>query len=309
MSGPANIWHLACCDTVNESRACLDHSFSYSRMELPITQIKVPNTEQRSALGSMHRDGAIMSSSGKITSPLTYSISSNGASARPLSEQGLFPALPNEKYQIVYADPPWDYKGQLQHAGPGSGDSGGAIRHYPTVTLNGLKQLPVSEIADEDCLLFLWSTSPHLDQAIELGKAWGFAWATVAFVWDKQRVNPGFYTMSQCELCLVFKRGRIPRPRGARNVRQLVTSPRRRHSAKPDEVRTRIEAMFPTQPKIELFAREQYNEWDSWPQQSFVDPFTVPEQDASWAFEFDNNIMFWREIDSWPHAEQHTNGR
>ena len=183
-----------------------------------------------------------------------------------------FPQLPERRYSIVYADPPWDYKGQLQHAGPGSGDSGGAVRHYPTVTLRDLKTLPVRTIAADDSLLFLWATNPHLDQAIDLGKAWGFAWATVAFVWDKVRVNPGFYTMSQCELCLVFKRGRIPMPRGARNVRQLVTERRRAHSRKPEEVRRRIDAMFPDLPKVELFARSEAslfadgtpNRWDAW---------------------------------------------
>lgn len=169
------------------------------------------------------------------------------------------------RYGIIYADPPWDYKGQLQHAGPGSGDSGGAIRHYSTVRLPDLMQLEVASIAAEDSLLFLWATSPHLDQAIDLGKAWGFDWATVAFVWDKQRVNPGFYTMSQCELCLVFKRGRIPTPRGARNVRQLVSERRSEHSRKPAEVRRRIEAMFPDQRKIELFARDiDVPGWDTW---------------------------------------------
>ena len=175
-----------------------------------------------------------------------------------------FPQLPNKRYGVIYADPPWDYKGQLQHAGPRRGDSGGAIRHYPTVTLAGLKTLPVWEIAADDSLLFLWATSPHLDQAIDLGKSWGFAWATVAFVWDKMRVNPGFYTMSQCELCLVFKRGRIPKPRGARNVRQLVQEKRGPHSAKPEEVRSRIEAMFPEQPRIELFARRNAPGWMVW---------------------------------------------
>ena len=165
---------------------------------------------------------------------------------------------------MIYADPPWDYRGQLQHAGVDSGDTGGAIRHYGTVTSADLAALPISGIAEADCLLFLWATSPHLDQAIELGKAWGFEWATVAFVWDKQRVNPGFYTMSQCELCLVFKRGRIPRPRGARNVRQLVSERRGAHSAKPEEVRRRIERMFPEQAKIELFARGRAPGWDTW---------------------------------------------
>ncbi|MDE2745605.1 MAG: MT-A70 family methyltransferase [Chloroflexota bacterium] len=177
----------------------------------------------------------------------------------------LFPPLPNECYAVIYADPPWDYKGQLQHAGPGSGDSGGAIRHYETVQLQDLIELDVSSIAADDSLLFMWATSPHLDQAIDLGKAWGFAWATVAFVWDKQRVNPGFYTMSQCELCLVFKRGRIPAPRGARNVRQLVSERRSDHSRKPIEVRRRIEEMFPRQRKIELFARDaDIHGWDTW---------------------------------------------
>ena len=182
----------------------------------------------------------------------------------------LFPPLPPGPFDIVYADPPWDYKGQLQHAGEGSGDTGGAARHYPTVTLDDLKTLGVRSIAAEDCLLFMWATNPHLDQAIDLGKAWGFAWATVAFVWDKERVNPGFYTMSQCELCLVFKKGKIPSPRGARNVRQLVTARREAHSQKPDEVRLRIERMFPRLRKIELFAREQGGRgpaaggWETW---------------------------------------------
>lgn len=155
--------------------------------------------------------------------PLTLSQMSSTAAP------SLFPPLPACRYAIIYADPPWDYNGRNQHKGPGRPDSGGAGSHYPTVALADLKHLNVCEIAASDSLLFMWSTSPHLDQAIELGKAWGFGWATVAFVWDKQRVNPGFYTMSQCELCLVFKRGRIPKPRGARNVRQLVSEERHTH--------------------------------------------------------------------------------
>lgn len=176
----------------------------------------------------------------------------------------MFPPLPNRRFQIIYADPPWDYRGQLQHAGVESGDTGGAIRHYPTVKLADLKKLAVADIAGEDCLLFLWATSPHLDQAMALGKSWGFRWATVAFVWDKERVNPGHYTLSQCELCLVFKKGRIPQPRGARNVRQMVRIRRGQHSEKPEEVRNRIEAMFPQQSKIELFARRRAEGWSSW---------------------------------------------
>ena len=175
-----------------------------------------------------------------------------------------FPPLPEGRFDVIYADPPWDYKGQLQHGGAGVPDTGGAAAHYPTVTLRHLKELEVEGMAAEDCLLFMWATGPHLDQAVELGKAWGFTWATVAFVWDKVRVNPGNYTMSQCELCLVFKRGKIPRPRGARNVRQLIRAERGPHSAKPAEALRRIERMFPSQKKAELFARGGSPGWESW---------------------------------------------
>lgn len=191
---------------------------------------------------------------------------------------GEFPPFPKGRFAILYADPPWDYKGQLQHTGKGGRDSGGAIRHYPTATVAQMCAWNVAQIAAENALLFMWSSSPHLDQAIELGKAWGFSWATVAFVWDKQKVNPGFYTMSQCELCLVFKRGKIPAPRGSRNVRQFVSEMRGRHSAKPDEVRRRIAAMFPRQKKIELFARQKTPGWTAW---GFdVSPETKPARAA-----------------------------
>ena len=130
----------------------------------------------------------------------------------------------------------------------------------------------------DDALLFLWSSSPHLPQALDLLSAWGFAYATVAFVWDKQRANPGYYTLSQCELCVVGKRGRIPQPRGARNVRQFLSEMRGEHSAKPAEVRRRIEAMFPTQRKLELFARTAAEGWDCWGNE--VTPtVTIPRRD------------------------------
>ena len=169
-------------------------------------------------------------------------------------------------YQIIYADPPWDYKGQKQHAGKRGKDSGGAINHYPTMKLKDLKEMKsfIEDLTDDDCLLFMWTSSPHLDQAIELLKHWGFKWSTIAFVWDKQRVNPSFYTMSQIEIVLLGKKGRIPQPRGARNVRQFISELRGKHSAKPNEIRTRIEQMFPTQKKIELFARQRVDGWDCW---------------------------------------------
>jgi N6-adenosine-specific RNA methylase IME4 len=110
----------------------------------------------------------------------------------------------------------------------------------------------------------MWTTSPHLDQAVELMKHWGFQYATIAFVWDKQKVNPGFYTLSQCEIVLVGKYGKIPNPRGTRNERQLLSLMREDHSKKPEEVAVRIERMFPEQKKIELFARRGRSGWDCW---------------------------------------------
>ena len=91
-----------------------------------------------------------------------------------------------------------------------------------------------------------------------------FEYKTVAFVWDKMNHNPGQYTLSNCELCLLFKKGKIPRPRGARNVQQLVRVPRGKHSEKPIEVLKKITLMFPTQDKIELFARKTNEGWDNW---------------------------------------------
>jgi N6-adenosine-specific RNA methylase IME4 len=131
------------------------------------------------------------------------------------------------------------------------------------MTLDKLKELKVKEKCDKDCVLFLWTSSPHLPQAIELMTAWGFDYKTVAFVWEKQKTNPGYYTMSQCELCLVGKRGKIPRPRGSRKERQFLSSLRGRHSEKPEEIRSRISRMFPDQKKLELFARQKVEGWDA----------------------------------------------
>lgn len=186
----------------------------------------------------------------------------------------LYPDFPAQKFDIIYADPPWDYNGKLQFDKSSKSAEeidltrsifiSSACFQYPTLKLDALKQMPVQEISKDDCLLFLWATSPHLAQAMCLGQAWGFEYRTVAFVWDKMCHNPGKYTLSNCELCLVFKRGRIPQPRGARNIQQLVRSPRRAHSMKPDEVREAIEKMFPTQERIELFARRASSGWTAW---------------------------------------------
>jgi N6-adenosine-specific RNA methylase IME4 len=182
--------------------------------------------------------------------------------------------LPEGSFDIIYADPAWDYRGRKQFgfAGDVGVDSGGAIHHYETMKLEDLCALPVRTIAALDCLLYLWTTGPMMQDALHVIDAWGFTYATVAFVWDKIRTNPGYYTLSQAEFVLVGKHGKIPLPRGVRNALQWVydetpetiTQERTKHSKKPLRVRQRIEDMHPTQTKIELFAREHAPGWTAW---------------------------------------------
>jgi N6-adenosine-specific RNA methylase IME4 len=196
----------------------------------------------------------------------------NRKMVNPLKD--IYPDLPVGKYDIIYADPPWDYGGKMQYDKSSIKTENvgfeknifisSATFKYPTLKLKELKNLDVNSIADNDCLLFMWTTGPQLSNAIELGSAWGFEYKTIAFVWDKMIHNPGRYTLSQTELCLVFKKGKIPVPRGARNIRQLLAVPRGKHSEKPEEVIDGITKMFPNQRKIELFARNNYNGWDNW---------------------------------------------
>ena len=217
-----------------------------------------------------------MKSNSNAESVTAYSLYSKQAKERkkinPLEE--LYPTLPNNKYQVIYADPPWDYGGKMQYdkttiKGENIGFEkkiflSSAGFKYPTLKLKQLKTLDVKSIADDDCILFMWTTGPQLANSVELGEAWGFEYKTVAFVWDKMIHNPGRYTLSQTEFVLVFKKGKIPQPRGARNVRQMVAVPRGKHSEKPIEVIKGITKMFPQQDKIELFARNNFVGWDNW---------------------------------------------
>jgi len=177
----------------------------------------------------------------------------------------------HKKYQIIYADPPWEYNSGRCLAQT-SLLSGNDSDPYSYMTIEELKKLPVSKIADQNCLLFMWTTGPKLNLSFGVGKAWGFSYATIGFVWEKELVNPGYYTMSSTEICLIFRKGNIPTPRGKRNVKQFLSEARNKHSAKPSEIRKRIEEMFPTQTKIELFSRKEnmlfdvhgFAGWDVW---------------------------------------------
>ena len=166
-----------------------------------------------------------------------------------------------QKYQVIYADPPWDYQ-QCRL-------SGSAKKHYPTMRIEELCALPVAEITDRDCALFLWATFPQLPEALRLIQAWGFVYKTVAFVWLKQNRKAltwfyglGFWTRSNAEICLLATKGH-PKRQSA-GIHQLVISPVEQHSKKPDEVREKIAALMGDVPRIELFARQQTPGWDVW---------------------------------------------
>lgn len=188
--------------------------------------------------------------------------------------ENIYPELPKKKYDIIYADPPWDYGGKMQYDKSVIKSENknfekkiflsSAIFKYPTLKLKQLKELNISSIMAENCLLFMWTTGPQMSNAIELGNSWGFEYKTVAFVWNKMIHNPGRYTLSQTEFVLAFKHGKFPKPRGARNIKQLIEICREKHSVKPVNVIDGITKMFPTQNKIELFARNNYIGWDSW---------------------------------------------
>lgn len=205
-----------------------------------------------------------------------YSIYNLKAKAKtktnPLAE--IYPVLPHDKFQVIYADPPWDYGGKMQYDKSTIKSENknfekdifisSATFKYPTLKLKDLMKLDIKSISDDDCILFMWTTGPQMENAIKLGNAWGFEYKTIAFVWDKKVHNPGRYTLSQTEFVLAFKKGKIPTPRGARNIHQLVSVHRSSHSVKPYQVIDGITKMFPMQKKIELFARNKYTGWESW---------------------------------------------
>lgn len=171
-----------------------------------------------------------------------------------------------KRYKVIYADPPWDYKDKRdKHPRL----CGGAAAHYKTMSQKDIMALPISQLADDNSILFLWATFPNLQEALNVMKAWGFKYKTLGFSWIKtNRKNGkpffgiGWYTKSNCEVCLIGIRGKPPK--ASNGVSSVVISPREEHSKKPDMVRERISEFCGDVPKIELFARQKYPGWDVW---------------------------------------------
>ncbi len=171
-----------------------------------------------------------------------------------------------KKYQIIYADPPWKYGCWYQSEDV----KRNAADHYQVMDTDGICNLPVAELAGDNCALFLWVTFPCLPDGLEIIKRWGFRYTTCAFTWVKMNktgfgifTGLGNYTRANAELCLLGMKGSLPRQ--SHSVRQIVMTPIGKHSRKPDEViRPRIAELFGDLPRIELFSRRKVEGWDCW---------------------------------------------
>lgn len=150
---------------------------------------------------------------------------------------------------------------------------GGVASHYNCMNKQEISNMGdvVKRISEEDCILFLWVTFPNLIQGLQTIKDWGFTYRTLGFSWiktNKKNGKPffgiGFYTKSNCEICLIGAKGKPGKLKKSNYVSSCIISKRREHSRKPDEARERIEQLVGNVPKIELFAREEVKGWDCW---------------------------------------------
>jgi N6-adenosine-specific RNA methylase IME4 len=174
----------------------------------------------------------------------------------------------SEQYDVVLADPPWSYYGQQDKWGA-------AAKFYPLMSDDEIRSLPVNELLSPRSVLFLWATGPRLNLAMTCVSDWGLFYRGMAFVWVKtkqsgapigaQGVRPSIVKPTT-EFVLVaskLARGR-PLPLSDEGVPQVVMAPKQAHSSKPSEVQERIERLYPSARRIELFARRVRVGWDAW---------------------------------------------
>jgi N6-adenosine-specific RNA methylase IME4 len=166
-------------------------------------------------------------------------------------------------FNIILLDPAWKYNARKNE---GTKFGKGVDGHYGTMTIKQISELPIGELASENCAMFMWCTFPQLDEQIQLFKKWGFDYKTVAFTWVK--TNPrnnkpffgiGYYAKSNAEVCLLGIKGKMKPV--SNSVSSIIISPRQEHSRKPDEARNRIIQLFGDIPRIELFARQRCDGW------------------------------------------------
>ena len=160
------------------------------------------------------------------------------------------------KYQIIYADPPWQYRNNR---------TGGSMHpqdyHYPKMTTKEIMDLPVSDITEKNCALFLWATVPMIQDAFKVMEAWGFKYKTMLFWRKTMSWGMGFWYRGQVEVLLLGIKGKLKAFRVQRA--NIIQARVREHSRKPDEFYELIE-LTGLSPCIELFARNKRDGWDCW---------------------------------------------
>ena len=171
-------------------------------------------------------------------------------------------ALPTKRYGVLYVDPPWRFEVWSRETGTGTATM--PDDHYPTLDVDAIKAIDVPPIAADDAVLFLWTTVPWLPQAIELMTVWDFTYVSL-FGWVKNKAGTGYWVRNRLELLLSANAGISRVPLRVVSSNSVIEAPVGRHSAKPAIVRSMIETMFPTLPKLEMFARGKAPAgWDFW---------------------------------------------
>lgn len=170
-----------------------------------------------------------------------------------------------KKYDIIYADPPWPFRNKKT----GGSMKSGAETNYKTMSIVDICNLNIQSISNDDSVLFMWWVSSMPEEAIYVANSWGYTVKTMtAFTWIKKTVNwkdhfgMGFYTRQQAENVLLAVKGKPAKQ--SNSVRQLIRARIGRHSEKPNEVRQEIVKLYGDIPRIELFARDRFYNWDTW---------------------------------------------
>lgn len=163
-------------------------------------------------------------------------------------------SLPDGKYQVIYADPPWQYDN--------SGFETSAENHYPTMPIEEICALPIKGMTEKTSILFLWATNPLLPEALKVINAWGFEYKT-NLVWVKGTGQGiGWFTKSAHEILMIGVKEETPHPKN--RPTSYIEENRTVHSRKPEGFYEIIESMYPEGKKIELFARNRRDGWDAW---------------------------------------------
>lgn len=178
-----------------------------------------------------------------------------------------------KKYRTIYADPPWQFQNRTGKVAP----EHKRLSRYPTMKLDDIKALPVAEVADEKCHLYLWVPNALLPEGIEVLRAWGFEYKT-NLIWEKVRQDGGpdgrgvgFYFRNVTEVLLFGITGTNNRTlQPARSQVNLLRTRKREHSRKPDEFVDLIERCS-SGPYLEMFARGDREGWDMWGNQAEYD--------------------------------------